>query len=81
MFKRHHESKFQHTFIYVDEHKEKIDGIRERAAEEIGMIRGEYNASKLKGFLTNRTYRNRISTTAAVITIIACAAIWYLLIY
>ena len=80
MFIRHREPKFQHTYIYVDERKEKIDDIRRRAAEQLGITDG-YKASKIKGFLTDKTRRNRISTTAAVIAIIVCAALWYLLMH
>lgn len=81
MFTRRPDNRFRHTYIYVDEHKDKIDGIRQRAADELNMESGEYRASKIKGFLTNKKYKHRISTTTAITLIVLSAVLWYFLIY
>ena len=81
MFQKHKKHEFQHTFLYVDERKEKLDGIRQRAAEEIEESKKGYSPSKIKGFLTDKTYKHRISTTTAILLIVLLAVLWYFLIY
>ncbi len=81
MFFRNHIRKFHHSYIYTDERKIKIDEIKHKAAEELKMERGEYHSSRIKGFLTDRKYRQRISTTTAVLLIVTLILLWYFLIY
>ena len=81
MFSRHRKHEFQHTYIYVDERKDKLADIKQRALNEIAEEDKEYRASKIRGFLTNKTYKHRISTTTAVLLIVIFAVLWYFLIY
>lgn len=81
MFFRHRKHEFQHTYIYVDERKDKLADIKQRALNEIAEKDKEYRASKIRGFLTNKTYKHRISTTTAVLLIVIFAVLWYFLIY
>lgn len=81
MFSRHRKHEFRHNYIYVDERKDKISGIKQRAADELAESGKEYRASKIKGFLTEKTYKHRISTTTAVLLIVIFAVLWYFLIY
>lgn len=81
MFFKHNTRQFQHSYIYVNERKDKIDGIKQKAAEEIKKEHGEYKASDIKGFLTNNVRKHRISTKTAIAIILVCLILWYILIH
>ncbi len=47
---------FHHTYIYVDERKEKLAKIEERAKRELGMLPPEeFNAEDIRGKFVERT--------------------------
>ena len=81
MLFRNHADKFHHTYIYVDERKEKLEEIKRNAIEEITEREKGYRADKIKGFLTDKKHRQIISTTTALLLILIFAIIWYILIY
>ena len=81
MLFRQRANRFHHTYIYVDERKEKLAGIKQKALDELNESGKGYEASKIKGFLTDKPHRHIISTTTAVLLILMFAIIWYILIY
>ena len=81
MLFRHRANRFHHTYIYADDKKQKIADIKQRALDEINRSEKEYEASDIRGFLTDRHRRHLIPTSAALLLILLFAVIWYLLIF
>lgn len=81
MFFKHRANIFHHSYIYVDEKKDKLNDIKQKALEKLSEKDKEYRATNIKGFLTNKTYKKRISTSTAILFIVICAVLWYFLMY
>lgn len=90
LFKQREPRRFQHTYIYYDERKEKLRNIEDNARRRLGMlpekehtteeaIRGKFaeQTTHLKSHLDGE--RKHLSPLAAILLIIALFAVWRLL--
>ena len=82
MFKMREPRKFNHKYIFVDEHKEKLDKIVESAKRDLGMLppREEGYSERLHGAFSaenshlarRKANGTRITTRVAVAALIVC---------
>lgn len=87
--KMHEPRRFNHKYIFVDERKEKLDRIVEKAKRDLGMLPAEEKScsERLKGAFTNdgshlsrrKEGGERISSRVAVAALFVCALILYFL--
>lgn len=78
---------FHHSYIYVDERKEKLAKIEENAKRELGMLPPkEFSPEDIRGkFVENTTHLKRrkergskyISTGVAILLIVVLLYVWY----
>lgn len=88
-FKMREPRRFDHKYIFVDERKEKLDKIVERAKRDLGMLPSDETSyrERMKGAFANdgshlsRCKENgqRISSRVAVGALFVCALILYFL--
>ena len=87
MFKMREPRKFNHKYIFVDERKEKLDKIVEKAKRDLGMLPPleEGYSERLKGaFAAENSHLarqkengTRITTRVAVAALFVCAFLLY----
>ena len=89
-FKMREPRKFNHKYIFVDERKEKLDKIVEKAKRDLGMLPPEevdYRERLRGAFVDENSHLSRrkengsrISSRTAVAALFVCAIIFYFLI-
>lgn len=84
MFKFKEPRRYNHKFIYVDERKEKLEKLEEKAKRDLGLIpESEYNPERIRGkFIqgTKHLKRAKASGTKPVPTVMQLMVIIILII-